>query len=77
MSISKLPNVKCNWSVVSHLSNGSVRNAMTRNRLVNILQNLHFTDNQTAEKSDKAYKICIVIKDLNKAFQDAMSEAES
>ena len=43
MSISKLPNVKCNWSVVSYLSNDSVRNAMTRNRLVNILQNLHFT----------------------------------
>ena len=77
MSVSKLSKVKCNWSVVSHLSNDNVRNAMTRNRLVNILQNLHFTDNQTAEKSDKAYKICIVIKDLNKAFQDAMSEAES
>ena len=50
---------------------------MTRNRLMNILQNLHFTDNQTAEKSDKAYKICIVKNDLNKAFQDAKSEAES
>ena len=50
---------------------------MTRNRLMNILQNLHFTDNQTAEKSDKAYKKCIVKNDLNKAFQDAKSEAES
>ena len=50
---------------------------MTRNRLMNILQNLHFTDKQTAEKSDKAYKMCIMINDLNKAFQDAMSEVES
>ena len=50
---------------------------MTRNRLRNILQNLHFTDKETAEKSDKAYKMCIVINDLNKAFQDVMSEVES
>ena len=44
---------------------------------MNILQNLHFTDKQTAEKSDKVYKMCIVINDLNKAFQDAVSEVES
>ena len=50
---------------------------MTRSRLINILQNLHFTDKQTAENSDKAYKMCIVINDLSKAFQDAMSEVES
>ena len=43
---------------------------------MNILQNLHFTDNQTADKSDKAYKMRIVINYLNKAFQDAMSDAE-
>ena len=49
---------------------------MTRNCFMNILQNLHFTDNQTADKSDKAYKMRIVINHLNKAFQDAMSNAE-
>ena len=49
---------------------------MTRNRFMNILQNLHFTDNQTADKSDKAYKMRIVINHLNKAFQDAISDAE-
>ena len=76
MSISKLPNVKCYWSVDSYLSNDGVRKAMTRNRFMNILQNLHFTDNQTADKSDKAYKMRIVINHLNKAFQDAISDAE-
>ena len=76
MSISKLPNVKCYWSVDSYLSNHGVRKAMTRNRFMNILQNLHFTDNQTADKSDKAYKMRIVINHLNKAFQDAISDAE-
>ena len=31
-----------------------MRKAMTRNRFMNILQNLHFTDNQTADKFEKA-----------------------
>ena len=50
---------------------------MTRNRFMNILQNLHFTDNQTADKSVKAYKMRNIINHLNKAFQDAMFDAES
>ena len=62
MSISKLPNVECYWSADSYLSDDYVRNAMARNRFMNILQNSHFTDIQTADKSDNA-------------FQDAMSEA--
>ena len=76
MWISKLPNVKCYWSVDCYLSNDGVRNGMTRNRFMNILPNLHFTDNQTADKSDKAYKIRIVINHLNEAFQDAISDVE-
>ena len=76
MSISKLPNVKFYWSVDSYLSNDGVRNAMERKCFINILQNLHFTDNQTADKSDKACKMHIVINHINNAFQDAMSAAE-
>ena len=76
MSISKLSKVKCYWSVDSYLHNNGVRNAMTRNRFMNILQNLHFTDNQTADKSDKSYTMRIAINHLNKAFQDAMSDGE-
>ena len=41
-----------------------------------ILQNLHFTNNQTADKSDKAYKMGIAMNRLNKAFQDVMSDAD-
>ena len=76
ISISKLPNLKCYWIVDNHLSKDGVRKAITRNRFMNILQNLCFTDNQTADKSDKAYKMRIVINHLNKAFQDAMSGLE-
>ena len=76
MSISKLPNAKCYLSVDRYQSNDGVRNAVTRNRFINILLILHFTDNQTADKSGKAYKIRIAINHINKAFQDAMSDVE-
>ena len=49
---------------------------LRKSRFMNILQNLHFTDNQKADRSDKAYKMRIVINYVNKAFQDAMSDAE-
>ena len=43
---------------------------------MNILQICHFTDKQTADKSDRAYKMRIVINHLNKSFQGAMSDKE-
>ena len=49
---------------------------MARNRFMNVLQHLHLTDNQTADKSDNIFKMRIVINHLNKEFQDAMSGAE-
>ena len=60
----------------SYFFNEGVRNAMTRARFMKILQYIHFPDNQTADKSDKAYKIRVVIRHLNKAFQAAISDAE-
>ena len=71
MSILKLPNVKCYWSVDSYLSNDGVRNAMTINLFMNILQ-----PNETADKFDQVYDIHIAINHLNKAFQDVMSDTE-
>ena len=71
LSISKIPNLKCEWSVESYFSNEGARNAMTKGNFMKIFQNIHFTDNQTAAKSDKASKIRVVIRHLNKAFQAA------
>ena len=76
MLISTLPNVKCYGSFDSYRSNDGVRSAMTRNRFMNVLQNLHFTDNQTDDEFDKAYKVHIDTNYLNKAFQDAMADVE-
>lgn len=44
---------------------------------MNVLQNLHFADNQTVAKSNKVYEMHIIINHLNKACQDPMSDAES
>ena len=76
MSISKLPNLKCGWNVDRYLSNDGVRNTMTRNPFASILQNLPFNDNETADESDKAYKMRNVINHLNEAFQNAMFDAQ-
>ena len=75
LSIYKLPNLKCYWSIDSYLSNDGVRNTMT-NILMKILQNLHFNNNETADKSDKAYKTCNVINYPNEAFQNVMSNTK-
>ena len=68
--------MKCSLSVDRYQSNDGVGNAVTRNRFINIFLILLFFDNQTADKSGKAYKIRIAINHKNKAFQDAMSDVE-
>ena len=40
MCISKIPNLNCYWSVDRYFSNEGVRNAMTRDCFMKILQNL-------------------------------------
>ena len=40
------------------------------------LQILHFTDNQTADKSGRTYKMRIAINRINEAFEDAMFDVE-
>ena len=49
---------------------------ISRDRFIKILQNVHFANNQTADKFDKAYEIRVVIRHLNKAFQAVISDAE-
>ena len=43
---------------------------------MNFFQNLHFADNQTADKSGKSYNISTVCNHLNKTFQNVMSNAK-
>ena len=76
MAICKLPNIKCCWHADEYIGNGGIRNVLTRTRFLEILQSLHFADNNTSDMSDKGYKLRTVINNLNKAFQAAMSDAD-
>ena len=48
---------------------------MTRTRFQSILQNLHFSNNNNDDKTDKSYKICPVIEHLNKLFAESLSNS--
>ena len=54
MTICKLPNIKCYWHADEYIGNEGIRNVLTRTRFLEILQNLHFADNNTSDTSDKA-----------------------
>ena len=62
--------------LLAYIGNEGIRNVLTRTRFLEILQNLHFGDNNTSDTSDKGYKLRIVMNHLNKAFQAAMSDAD-
>ena len=46
---------------------------MTKSRFKQILQNIHFSNNDTADKVDKGSKVRPLINHFNEAFQSAMS----
>ena len=68
MGINKLPSLEDCWSTDKCIKNEKIQNAMTRTRFQSILQNLHFSNNDNDDKTDKSYKICPVIEHLNKIF---------
>ena len=52
MAINKLPNLQSYWDSDTFIGNKGIRNAITRNRIKDILQNIHFADaiKQVAQK---------------------------
>ena len=53
MGINKLPSVASYWEVEQYIGNYGIKNVMTRQRFQDILQNLHFENNEKDDKSDK------------------------
>ena len=53
MGINKLPSVASYWGVEQYIGNDGIKNVMTRQRFQDILQNLHFANNEKDDKSDK------------------------
>ena len=57
MAIIKLPSISHYWDWNNTIGNTGIQNAFSRSRFQNILQNIHFASNITAERADKAYKV--------------------
>lgn len=73
MSINPLPALHLYWDSDPFIGNEGIKTVMTRDRYKGILKNLHFCNNNTADTSDKGYKIRKIINMLNEAFQSAVS----
>ena len=56
MGINKLPSIASYWEVDQYIGNDGIKNVMTLQRFQDILQNLHFANNEDDDKSDKGKK---------------------
>ena len=68
MGINKLPSLEDYWRTDKCIRNKKIQNVMTRTRFQPILQNLHFSNNDNDNKTNKPYKIRPLIEHLNKVF---------
>lgn len=69
MGIVKKPSIPDYWSEEVILSTPIFSKVMSRNRFQLILTNLHFSNNATADKTDKLHKIRQVIEQILARFQ--------
>ena len=76
--IHKLPKMRDYWSIDEGLGNFLIQKTMTRNRFLEILQNLHFAYNlqkfppKESERFDCAWKLRPFLDHLLKHFQEAL-----
>ncbi|CAG5000267.1 unnamed protein product [Parnassius apollo] len=76
MGLVRLPKLSYYWSKDKILGQTFPRTVMSRNRFEIILQYLHFSDNETANKSDRISKIRPIIDMVNNTFQKYYSPKE-
>ena len=78
MGINTLPTIKSYWSIDEGLGNPLIQKAMTRERFLDILQNINFADNhkelppKDSDKYDRASKLRPLFNHLEKHFQKAL-----
>ena len=78
IGIHKLPKMRDYWSIDEGLGNFLIQKTMTRNRFLEILQNLHFAYNlqklppKESERFDCAWKLRPFLDHLLKHFQEAL-----
>ena len=73
MAINTLATIVVYWNVDQFIGNGGIQNAMFRDRLFKILQNLHFAENRKDNKTEKVFKMIPMIDHLNSKFSEVLS----
>lgn len=76
MGLVRLPRLSYYWSKDKILGQTFPSTIMSRNRFEIILQYLHFSNNETANKSDRIFKIRPIIDMVNITFQKYYSPKE-
>lgn len=69
MGLVKLPKLSLYWSKDNIFGQSFPRTVMSRNKFELILQKLHFSNNETADSSDRINKIRALIDSMNEAFE--------
>ena len=72
MDIKKLRSLEDYQSTDKAIRNENIQNVMTRTRFQTILNNLHFSNINNDDKTDKSYKMLPVIEYLNKAVTESL-----
>ena len=75
MSINKLPSVEHCWSTDNTIGNQGLRDVMTKSRFKELLHNIYFSDNDTADSNDKGNKFRRLVDHFNEAFQNAVANS--
>ena len=70
MSINRQPTIEYYWSSDDFVVNQTLSDIMTRFK--DILCNVQFLDNTTADRNDRVTKVCPLIDYFNKVFPKAM-----
>ena len=73
MGINKLPSLEDYWSTGKCIGNKKIQNVITSTKFQSILQNLHYSNNDNEDKTDKSYKIRPV---LNRVYAENMSNCQ-
>ena len=74
MAVNKLPTIAEYWIVDNLIGNDGIQSTIIRNRFCEILQSLHFADNRKGNKTDKAFKMGLVIDHVNSEFFEVLSK---
>lgn len=76
MGIVKYPSISDYWSKADRYANIVAPKVMSRNKFELILRFLHFSDNETSDKSDRLYKIRNIVDKINSNFENLQTPGE-